>query len=122
MQLPKSTSFNELVSTNIPLCSSIPSKLKEDKLAVTKLLHPKNIPAVFFKDEVLSSLNPSILVNLLQPTNKKSINSTFEVFTEVKLTFSKFLQFAKVYIILFREGDSICDKSTLNNLSHPSNI
>ena len=120
--LPRSIDSKEGLLMNIPFCSEILLKFKEDKFKETKLVHPKNIPAVFIKEDVFKSSNPFKLIKLLQPLNKKSIFVTFEDSKDVKLTVSNCSQFVNVYIILVIFGEFKLDKFILIKLEHPSNI
>ena len=121
-QLPKSTSCNEGLFINIPLCSSTLFNWKADKFNLDKYPQSINIPAVFWREEVFKFSKPFNSIKLLHPANKKSISVTCEVISEVKSTFCKFLQFVKVYIILVIEGELILLKSILIISIQPSNI
>ena len=119
---PISNFSNEGFSINIPFCSGILFKWKEDKLTEIKFVHSRNIPAVFCKEEVSKFSKPFILTNFLHPPNKKSIFSTLEEEKDVKSTVSKFMQLVKVYIILVIEEELNLIKLSLIKSEHPSNI
>ena len=70
-------------------------------------MHPKNIPAVFIKEDAFKSSNPFILIKLLQLLNKKSIFVTIEHSKDVKLTVSNCSQFV-MYIsyLLYLENSN----------------
>jgi len=88
--------IHEISNININNSYNVTNYISFDKFKEIKLVHPKNIPAVFIKEEVFKFSNPFIFTKLLHPLNKKFFFSFFFFFF-----FSLFFFFFSFFFFFF---------------------